>query len=97
MLYLVFGMLTPLRYREARHPIWPGPVFISIWWMLSVAVLPRFLGTFADYDLTYGSLAGVMVSLIFFFLIGLAMVIGAELNAAIARARGGLPLKKDKD
>jgi membrane protein len=91
MLFLVFGLLTPTSYRQAGHPIWPGPLFISLWWMVSLAVLPRFLATFADYDLTYGSLAGVMVSLIFFFLIGLAMVIGAELNAAIARARGGVP------
>lgn len=90
MLYLVFGMLTPTVYRRAGHPIWPGPLFISIWWMVSLSVLPFFLSNFADYDLTYGSLAGVMVSLIFFFLIGLAMVIGAELNAAIARARGGV-------
>jgi len=91
MLYLVFGMLTPTVYRRAGHPIWPGPLFISVWWMVSLSVLPFFLSNFADYDLTYGSLAGVMVSLIFFFLIGLAMVIGAELNAAIARARGGVP------
>lgn len=91
MLYLVFGMLTPTVYRRAGHPIWPGPLFISIWWMVSLSVLPFFLSNFADYDLTYGSLAGVMVSLIFFFLIGLAMVIGAELNAAVARARGGVP------
>jgi membrane protein len=90
MLYLLFGLLTPTAYRRANHPIWPGPMFISLWWMLSLAVLPGYLGTFADYDLTYGSLAGVMVSLIFFFLIGLAMVIGAELNAAIARAGGGV-------
>jgi membrane protein len=93
MLYLVFGMLTPTIYRRARHPIWPGPLFISIWWMVSLSVLPFFLSNFANYDLTYGSLAGVMVTLIFFFLIGLAMVIGAELNAAIARARGGVPQK----
>ncbi len=91
MLYLVFGMLTPTIYRRAGHPIWPGPLFISIWWMVSLAALPFFLSNFANYDLTYGSLAGVMVSLIFFFLIGLAMVIGAELNAAIARAGGGVP------
>lgn len=97
MLYLVFGLLTPTSYRRAGHPIWPGPLFISIWWMVSLTVLPRFLSTFADYDLTYGSLAGVMVSLIFFFLIGLAMVIGAELNAAIARARGGVPQDIDTE
>ena len=31
----------------------------------------------------YGSLAGVMIALFFFYLVGLGMVIGAELNAAL--------------
>ena len=36
------------------------------------------------YEITYGSLAGVMVALLFFFVIGLGVVTGAELNAALA-------------
>ena len=39
---------------------------------------------FGGYALTYGSLAGVMVALVFFFVIGLGVVTGAELNAALA-------------
>jgi membrane protein len=38
----------------------------------------------ALYSLTYGGLAGAMITLIFFFIIGLGVVIGAELNAALA-------------
>jgi membrane protein len=47
-------------------------------------MLPKMLSTLGSYDLTYGSLAGVMIALIFFYLIGLGMVAGAELNAALA-------------
>jgi membrane protein len=36
------------------------------------------------YDLTYGSMAGVMIVLFFFWLVGLGLVTGAELNAALA-------------
>ena len=42
------------------------------------------LSLLGGYDRTYGSLAGVMITLIFFFLVGLGVVIGAELNAALA-------------
>ena len=50
-------------------------------------LLPRVLRTFFAYDLTYGSLAGVMIALFFFWLVGLGMVVGAELNAALAELR----------
>ena len=42
------------------------------------------LSHLGSYDLTYGSLAGVVVMLLFFFLIGLGLVFGAHLNAALA-------------
>ena len=83
-LYLLFRLLTPRQYRSRNYPKWPGAVFISLWWLLITGLLPIFLKYAANYQLTYGSLAGVMITLIFFYLVGLGMVIGAELNAALA-------------
>ncbi|WP_066661782.1 MULTISPECIES: YihY/virulence factor BrkB family protein [unclassified Sphingomonas] len=83
-LYILFYTLTPSRYRRSGCPKWPGPAFVTLWWMGCTAALPAVIATFGGYGLTYGSLAGVMVALIFFFLIGFGVVIGAELNAALA-------------
>ncbi|MEO9599019.1 YihY/virulence factor BrkB family protein [Parasphingorhabdus sp.] len=83
-LYLLFRLLTPRQYRSRQYPKWPGAVFISGWWLLITGLLPIFLKYAANYQLTYGSLAGVIITLIFFYLIGLGMVIGAEINAALA-------------
>lgn len=83
-LYILFYTLTPSRYRKSDCPKWPGPAFVTLWWMGCTAALPAVIATFGGYGLTYGSLAGVMVALIFFFLIGFGVVIGAELNAALA-------------
>ncbi len=85
-LYILFRGLTPRQYRSRIYPKWPGAVFISGWWLLVVAVLPVFLRYAANYDVTYGSLAGVMVTLIFFYLVGLGLVTGAEINAALAES-----------
>ncbi len=83
-LYILLYILTPPQYRKSKCPKWPGAAFTAAWWMAVTALLPRALDAFTNYDLTYGSLAGVMVVLIFFFLVGLGLVIGAELNAALA-------------
>lgn len=83
-LYLLFYVLTPKRYRLTKSRKWPGPAFVAIWWVSTTALLPVALASVASYDLTYGSLAGVIIALFFFFIIGLGLVIGAELNAALA-------------
>ena len=85
--YALFYFLTPSRYRRPECRKWPGALLITIWWMATVEVLPWALSMFGGYDLTYGSLGGVMVVLIFFFIVGLGVVTGAELNAALAEVQ----------
>ena len=83
-LYLIFLTLTPAAYRKKRYPKWPGALLVTAWWVATTAALPPLLRTVFAYDLTYGSLAGIMIALFFFWLVGLGMVMGAELNAALA-------------
>jgi membrane protein len=83
-IYLIFVSLTPRRYRRIQCRKWPGAAFVSLWWLATTALLPVVLSHLGSYDLTYGSLAGVIIALIFFFIIGLGVVIGAQLNAALA-------------
>jgi membrane protein len=85
--YALFYALTPSRYRRPGCLKWPGALLVTLWWLATVEVLPWTLSMFGGYDLTYGSLAGVMVVLIFFFVIGLGVVTGAELNAALAEVK----------
>jgi membrane protein len=90
--YVLFYALTPARYRKRSSRKWPGALFITAWWLATVEILPSVLGLLGGYSLTYGSLAGVMISLIFFFVVGLGVVTGAELNAALAES-GATALK----
>ncbi len=83
-LYLLIWSLTPSRYRYGKFPKWPGALFVALWWFAALAALPLLLGGLGGYDLTYGSLAGVIIALIFFWFIGFGLVIGAHLNAALA-------------
>ncbi|WP_082441570.1 YihY/virulence factor BrkB family protein [Sphingomonas sp. Leaf33] len=83
-LYMLFYSVTPAKYRYSNCPKWPGALFTAGWWVAMTASLPKILSLLGGYDLTYGSLAGVVVMLLFFFLIGLGIVFGAHLNAALA-------------
>ena len=83
-IYMLFYSLTPSKYRRLKNcPKWPGALFTTLWWIGVTLALPPLLASLLSYDATYGSLAGVMVALFFFYLVGLGMVMGAELNAAL--------------
>ncbi len=84
--FLLFLSLTPGAYRGSHCPKWPGALLVTTWWIGVSMSLPSVLRIFFHYDLTYGSLAGVMITLFFFWLVGLGLVVGAELNAALAQS-----------
>src|SRR3546814_1084562 len=85
-IYLLFYSLTPAKYRRQKKcPKWPGALFTTLWWIGVTLALPPLLASLLSYDATYGSLAGVMVALFFFYLVGLGMVIGAELDRKSTR------------
>ena len=83
-LYMLFYSVTPSKYRYTSSRKWPGALFTAAWWISMTALLPVVLAQLGGYDLTYGSLAGVVVMLLFFYIIGLGLVFGAHLNAALA-------------
>lgn len=83
-LYILFYSLAPTKYRYSKCPKWPGAALTAGVWIGTTALLPLAIDGLGGYDLTYGSLAGVMIALFFFFIVGLGVVIGAELNAALA-------------
>ena len=87
-LYFVFFSLTPSKYRASGCRKWPGAAFTAGWWVVTTMALPFFLARLGGYDRTYGSLAGVIVALLFFYLVGFGLVIGAHLNAALAETPG---------
>ncbi|RIV86592.1 YihY/virulence factor BrkB family protein [Aurantiacibacter zhengii] len=83
-IWMLFVALTPHEYRGGRYRKWPGALLVTGWWTMVALAFPPILRSIFAYDLTYGSLAGVMITLFFFWLVGLGIVAGAELNAALS-------------
>jgi membrane protein len=66
--------------------ITPGAVLTTILWLLASLGFKLYVSNFASYTETYGAIGGVMVLLLWFYITGLVMLVGAELNAEIERA-----------
>jgi membrane protein len=64
----------------------PGAVLATILWLVASLVFKFYLANFADYNATYGSLGGVIVLMLWFYISGLSILVGAEMNAEIEHA-----------
>jgi len=68
--------------------ITPGSVVGVLLWLAASGGFRTYLHFFNTYTDIYGSLTGVMILLIWFYVAGLAFLIGGEINAQIERAAG---------
>jgi membrane protein len=66
--------------------ITPGAFVATILWLVVSLLFKVYVANFTDYNATYGTVGGVIVLLLWFYLSSLAILAGAELNAEIEQA-----------
>jgi membrane protein len=76
---------------NVRHPgfrwLTPGSALAVLVWVLASLGFALYVANFGSYNKTYGSLAAVIVFLIWLWISNLAVLFGAEFDAELARAR----------
>ncbi len=73
----------PSRERPRWHWVTPGSIAATVLWVAVSALFSLYVGQFASYDATYGSLGTVVGIMMWFFVTAYAVLLGAELNAEL--------------
>jgi membrane protein len=96
--FALIYFFAPNVVHQKWHWITPGAISALFLWMLASVGLKIYLHFFNLYTATYGSLGAVIILLLWFYLTGAAMLIGAEINSVIedAAAKAGEPDAKLK-
>ncbi|WP_409304343.1 YihY/virulence factor BrkB family protein [Peribacillus sp. SCS-155] len=71
---------APNKHYPFRQVI-PGAIVATVLWQLISLAFSFYVNHFGNYTSTYGSIGGVIVLMLWFYLTGLALVIGGEINA----------------
>lgn len=93
VLVLVVGAIALLYHGtpNVRQPrfrwLSVGALVALLVWVVASAGFAFYVSRFASYDETYGSLAGVVVLLLWLWITNLALLFGAELDAELERGR----------
>ncbi|MGN6556771.1 MAG: YihY/virulence factor BrkB family protein [Solirubrobacterales bacterium] len=94
VLILVVSFMFSILYYASpnvRHPSFrwlaPGGVLAVVMWMVVSAAFGLYVANFGSYNKTYGSLGATIIFLVWLWLSNVAILLGAELNAEVARGR----------
>ena len=93
MLLVVVFVVAVLYYAtpNVRQPrfrwVSVGAALAIVVWLLASAAFGLYVANFGSYNKTYGSLAGIIILLLWLWLTNLALLFGAEIDAELERSR----------
>jgi membrane protein len=93
LIVVIMGMLAVLYYVAPNVQLpkvrWisPGSVLAVVVWIVASALFALYVANLGSYNKTYGSLAGVVVFLLWLWITNIAVLLGQELNAELERTR----------
>ena len=93
LLFIVSFMFSILYWASpnVKHPgfrwLSPGGVFAVAVWVIASAAFALYVANFSSYNKTYGALASVIIFLVWLWISNIAVLLGAEWNAELERAR----------
>ena len=65
----------------------PGAVIALVIWLAASVAFAFYVAEFGSYNKTYGTLAGIIVFLVWLWITNVALLFGAEFNAELERSR----------
>lgn len=90
ILLLVFSFSLASLYKYAPHResakwrwVNPGAALATLFWLIGSYLFNLYISEFASYGETYGSMGGVVVLLMWFYVTAYTILLGAAINAAI--------------
>jgi membrane protein len=92
LVLLMLGLEVLYRFGPNRDDarwqwISAGTVFAAAAWLIGSAALSWYLGNFADYNATYGSLGAAIGLMMWLWMSAIVVLLGAELNTEIEAAK----------
>ncbi|MCH2546723.1 MAG: YihY/virulence factor BrkB family protein [Alphaproteobacteria bacterium] len=90
---LLFFVVSSLYYvlpnvKQTWISVFPGAALVVVGWLAAAQLISVYLARFDQVNIIYGSLGGIIAALLFFYLLGVIFIYGAEFSFLLKRSTG---------
>lgn len=90
---LLFFVVSSLYYvlpnvKQTWISVFPGAALVVVGWMGAAQLISLYLSRFDQVNIIYGSLGGIIAALLFFYILGVIFIYGAEFSFLLKRSSG---------
>ncbi|MED4533229.1 YihY/virulence factor BrkB family protein [Metabacillus fastidiosus] len=89
ILFIVFSALyfiAPNKRLQIKYVL-PGSLFATVGWIIVSLAFSFYVSNFSNYSGTYGSIGGIIILMIWFYISGMIIVLGGEINGLLHKRK----------
>jgi len=80
--FTLLFLYSPTYPLKLRH-VYPGAIFSTLAWIATSQVFAFYVNNFSNYSRIYGSIGGVIVFMLWFYISSVAVLLGGDINATL--------------
>ena len=87
LIFLVFSVIYWIvpNLKIRLKSVIPGAVFATVGWILTSLAFSFYVGNFANYSKTYGSIGAIIVLMMWLYFSAIILILGGQLNAVMTK------------
>ena len=87
-------LLGGTEFEDPLKSAMPGALFATAGWILTSLVFSFYVGNFANYSKTYGSIGGIIVLMMWLYFSAIILMLGGQLNAVMTEQKARIAGKR---
>ena len=94
VLWIMYWVIPNISHRLKYIKVTPGAIIATLGWLILTYGFSFYIQNFGNFGMTYGSIGGVIILMLWLYFLGMVIIFGGLVNASIAKRKAALLEKK---
>ena len=94
VLWIMYWAIPNISHGLKYIKVTPGAIIATLGWLILTYGFSYYIQNFGNFGMTYGSIGGVIILMLWLYFLGMVIIFGGLVNASIAKRKAAILEKK---